>query len=100
MDRVAFTRNTLRDFVSHFAFGIKGADRGKGKRNARGADFVSRPGSGDAGGCERDGCTQFAHSPALLNTSVAMMRRKEIVDFAFCLGKKLFAASYRANQKR
>ena len=22
MDRVAFTRNTLRDFVSHFAFGI------------------------------------------------------------------------------
>ena len=22
MDRVAFTRNTLRDFVSHFAFGV------------------------------------------------------------------------------
>lgn len=93
-----FTPLAVRKLFS--GIGIKGADCGKRERNPCGPDFVSRPGSGDAGGCERDGCTQFAHSPALLNTSVAMMRRKEIVDFAFCLGKKLFAASYRANQKR
>ena len=41
--------------VGQFVTGlrVKGADCGKRERNARGADFVSRPGSGDAGGCER-----------------------------------------------
>ena len=66
---------------------VKGTDGGKGKRNARGADFVSRAGRGDSGGRECYGGTQFAHTPTFLKTTVAMMGGQEIVDLKLGFGK-------------
>ena len=96
MDRVAFTRNTLRDFVSHFGFGVTDDDVILG--DEEGVRHFALGGEGLTGtGCTQDQPVGVLEPLAVNHDHVVGQRIQPIVE-SFAALKKLLRGERHENR--